>query len=38
MAQRSDVLIYGAWVSGDADGSGALIEGLRSVHPTVPIA
>ena len=37
MAQRSDVLIYDAWASGDADGSGALIEGLRRIHPTVPI-
>ena len=37
MADRSDVLVYDAWASGDADGSGELIAGLRRVHPTVPI-
>jgi hypothetical protein len=37
MAERSDVLIYDAWASGDSDGSSELIEGLRRVHPRVPI-
>ena len=37
MAARSDVLVYDAWASGDQDGSAELIEGLRRVHPTVPI-
>ena len=37
MAERSDVLVYDVWASGDIDGSGALIEGLRRVHPRVPI-
>lgn len=37
MAERSDVLVYDAWASGDADGSTELIAGLRRVHPTVPI-
>ena len=37
MAERSDVLVYDAWASGDSDGSGELIAGLRRVHPTVPI-
>jgi hypothetical protein len=37
LAEASDVLVYDAFASGDADGSGALIEGLRRVHPTVPI-
>ena len=37
LAARSDVLVYDAWASGDIDGSGELIEGLRRVHPTVPI-
>jgi hypothetical protein len=37
LAERSDVLVYDAWASGDADGSGALVEGLRRVHPSVPI-
>jgi hypothetical protein len=37
MAARSDVLVYDAWASGDLDGSSELIEGLRRVHPQVPI-
>jgi len=37
LAERSDVLVYDAWASGDADGSTELIEGLRRVHPGVPI-
>ena len=37
MAARSDVLVYDAWASGDADGSLDLIAGLRRVHPRVPI-
>jgi len=37
MAERSDVLVYDAWASGDVDGSAELIAGLRRVHPTVPI-
>jgi hypothetical protein len=37
MADRSDVLVYDAWASGDADGSTDLIAALRRVHPHVPI-
>lgn len=37
MAERSDVLVYDAWASGDSDGSTELIAGLRRVHPRVPI-
>jgi hypothetical protein len=37
MAERSDVLVYDAWASGDVDGSAELITGLRRVHPRVPI-
>ena len=37
LAERSDVLVYDAWASGDSEGSGALVEGLRRTHPTVPI-
>jgi hypothetical protein len=37
LAEESDVLVYDVWASGDADGSSALIEGLRRVHPNVPI-
>jgi len=37
LAEESDVLVYDAWASGDADGAGELIAGLRRVHPSVPI-
>jgi hypothetical protein len=37
LAEESDVLVYDAFASGDLDGSGELIEGLRRVHPSVPI-
>ena len=37
LAERADVLVYDAWASGDTDGSGDLIAGLRRVHPSVPI-
>jgi hypothetical protein len=37
MAEESDVLVYDAWASGDIDGSGDLIAGLRRAHPRVPI-
>jgi hypothetical protein len=37
MAERSDVLVYDAFASGDPDGAGELIDGLRRVHPQVPI-
>ena len=37
LAERSDVLVYDAWASGDADGSTELIADLRRVHPDVPI-
>ena len=37
LAEESDVLVYDAWASGDADGAGELIAGLRRMHPSVPI-
>lgn len=37
LAERSDVLVYDAWASGDMDGSEELIAGLRRLHPNVPI-
>jgi len=37
LAASADVLVYDAWASGDADGSGDLIGGLRHTHPEVPI-
>jgi hypothetical protein len=37
LAEDADVLVYDAFASGDADGARALIEGLRDIHPDVPI-
>jgi CheY-like chemotaxis protein len=37
MAEESDVLVYDAWVTGEPDGAQRLIEGLRELHPGVPI-
>lgn len=37
LADRADVLVYDAWASGDADGARALIDGLRDLHPDVPV-
>lgn len=32
-----DVLVYDAWSTGEPDGARRLIEGLRELHPDVPI-
>jgi hypothetical protein len=37
LAQRADVLVYDAWASGDAEGARTLINGLRDLHPDVPL-
>lgn len=37
LADNADVMVYDAWASGDTDGSSQLIEGLRRMHPQVPI-
>jgi hypothetical protein len=37
MAEGVDVLVYDAFVTGEPDGAQRLIEGLREIHPTVPI-
>ena len=37
MVVGADVLVYDAWATGEPDGARALIEGLRSIHPDVPI-
>lgn len=37
MAQWPDVLIYDAWATGEPDGAQDLIEGLRDLHPDVPL-
>ncbi len=37
LAERADVLVYDVWASGDADGSRALIDNLREIHPDTPV-
>jgi hypothetical protein len=37
LAEEADVLVYDAWASGDIEGSAELIEGLRRIHPTIPV-
>lgn len=37
MAEAADVLVYDAWVTGEPDGAQRLIEGLREIHPDVPV-
>ncbi len=37
MAEGVDVLVYDAFVTGEPDGAQRLIEGLREIHPSVPI-
>jgi hypothetical protein len=36
-AHRADVLVYDVWASGEAGGAQRLIEGLRELHPEVPV-
>ena len=37
LAAWADVLVYDAWATGEPEGAQALIEGLRHLHPDVPI-
>ena len=37
IAESADVMVYDAWATGEPDGARRLIEGLRALHPTVPI-
>jgi hypothetical protein len=37
LAEGVDVLVYDAWVTGEPEGAQRLIEGLRDIHPGVPI-
>ena len=37
LAVDADVLVYDAFVTGEPDGAQALIEGMREMHPDVPI-
>ena len=33
----AEVVVYDAWATGEPEGAQALIEGIRSAHPDVPI-
>jgi hypothetical protein len=37
LADGADVLVYDAFATGEPDGAQRLIEGLRDVHPDVPV-
>jgi hypothetical protein len=36
-AAWAEVMVYDAWATGEPDGAQRLIEGLRAIHPKVPI-
>jgi len=36
-AARADVLVYDVWASGEAGGAQRLVEGLRELHPDIPL-
>ena len=37
LAEDVDVLVYDAFATGEPDGAKRLIEGLREIHPAIPI-
>lgn len=37
LAEEADVLVYDAWATGEPEGAQRLIEGLRELHPDVPV-
>jgi DNA-binding NtrC family response regulator len=37
LADGADVLVYDAWSTGEPEGAQRLIEGLRDIHPDVPV-
>lgn len=37
LAAWAEVLVYDAWATGEPDGAKTLIEGLRHLHPDVPV-
>ncbi|HYK95112.1 MAG TPA: hypothetical protein VE011_04475 [Candidatus Dormibacteraeota bacterium] len=37
LASWADALVYDAWATGEPEGAKALIQGLRALHPGVPI-
>jgi hypothetical protein len=34
---RADVVVYDVWSTGESDGGRHLIEGLRELHPDIPV-
>ena len=37
IAEEADVLVYDAWATGEPEGAQRLIEGLRDLHPDIPV-
>ena len=37
LAERSDVLVYDVWATGEPDGARLLIENIRDIHPDTPV-
>jgi hypothetical protein len=37
LADRSDVLVYDVWASGDSEGAKTLIRRIREIHPQKPV-
>jgi hypothetical protein len=37
LAEQADVLVYDVWASGEIEGSQALIENIRDLHPDTPV-
>jgi len=37
LASWADALVYDAWATGEPEGARALVQGLRALHPGVPI-
>lgn len=37
LAEGADVLVYDAFATGEPDGAQRLIEGLREIHPDIPV-
>jgi hypothetical protein len=37
LVEWADVVVYDAWATGEPDGARGLIEGLRTIHPDVPM-
>lgn len=37
LVEWADVVVYDAWATGEPDGAQALIEGLRELHPNIPV-